>query len=89
MYRERKFSPGNAFIGFQTDTPAAIIFQTTNFLRKLRDESATDATGWETVQNAKAFEDLSLDRLAEVQEDSDQWKHAVKLYLHCSKFMCG
>ena len=78
FFRNEKFSPGHAFIGFQTDTPAAVIFQSTNFLRKLREQGGANITGWEIVQNADALRDISPEELATLQEDSEQWKDAVK-----------
>ena len=75
--RNEKFSPGHAFIGFQTDTPAAVIFQSTTFLRRLRDQGGVDTIGWKTVHSAGALQDVSPDELATLQEDSEQWKDAV------------
>lgn len=78
FFRNEKFRPGHAFIGFQTDTPAAVIFQSSNFLRKLREQGGVNVTGWEIVQNADALRGISPEDLATLQEDSEQWKDAVK-----------
>ena len=77
LYRGGKFCPENAFIGFQTDTPTAIVFQTTNHLRKLREHGKGDDRRWETVRDAGVLENTSSEDLVQLQEDSEQWKQAV------------
>ena len=77
FFRNDKFCPGHAFIGFQNDTPAAVIFQSTNFLRKLREQGEANVTGWEMVQNAGALSGVAPEELVTLQEDSEQWKDAV------------
>lgn len=78
FFRNEKFCPEHAFVGFQTDTPAAVIFQSTNFLRKLREQGGANVTGWEMVQNAGALSGISPEELAALGEDSEQWRDAVK-----------
>lgn len=41
-YRGKKFARGDAFIGYQKDTPAAVVFQASNFLRSLTEEESLD-----------------------------------------------
>ena len=77
LFRDGKFNPANAFIGFQTDTPAAIVFQTTHFMRQLRKEGAANSNGWENVRSANALGEVSPEGLVELEEDSEQWKYAV------------
>lgn len=88
LCRDGKFSPGNAFIGFQTDTPAAIVFQMTNFLRKMREQGVGDDKMWETVHNAGVFENTTSEELAHLQEDSELWKHAVSCLHGSEKIDC-
>ena len=35
VYRDNQFKEAHAFIGYQNDTPAAVIFQATNLLKRL------------------------------------------------------
>ncbi len=73
-YRGNKFHEAHAFIGYQKDTPAAVIFQATNHLRKLQEnhgqEASTDA---EHLMRAGI---ITLN-FADVSQDSDLWIEAV------------
>ena len=42
MYREQLFKPSDAFIGFQVDTPAAVVFEASNILNKEKDITCDD-----------------------------------------------
>ena len=73
---DKKFRPENAFIGYQTDTPAAIIFQTTNFLRKLRKQEKVDTKAWEVILAANATQ-TSLEEFMVLPESSEEWNNVV------------
>ena len=77
LHRDGKFSSGNAFVGFQMDTPAAIIFQATNFLRKLKQQDLRRDIGWETIHSANALCGATPEEFLEMHEDSREWKQAV------------
>ena len=64
-FRGRKFTEGDAFIGYQKDTPAAVVFQAT---RQLEREGLA---AWERT------EPVSLLGPREVKEASQVWEESV------------
>ena len=68
---DNKFREAHAFIGYQNDTPAAVIFQATKLLRRLVDESE----GWECHHLQKAGV-LNVD-LNDLEEKSPLWSQVV------------
>ena len=69
-FRGRKFTEGDAFIGYQKDTPAAVVFQATHQLE--REGPAV------SPQGRKRTEPVSIFRArAEEEEDSHVWKENV------------
>ena len=71
-FRGQAFTEGDAFIGYQKDTPAAVVFQATNQLRgegqsvSIQDWARTDSVG---VLGPTAVE--------EEEKDSHVWKENV------------
>lgn len=55
------------------DTPAAIIFQTTNYLRKVKEQGIQDPKVWEILCSVST----SREEFLELKEDSKEWKQAV------------
>ena len=68
---DNKFREAHAFIGYQNDTPAAVIFQATKLLRRLVDGSG----GWECHHLQKAGV-LDAD-LSDLGEESPLWSQVV------------
>ena len=79
LLRGRKFARGDAFIGYQKDTPAAVIFQASNFLRRLREEDDQDVTHskLEVLDRAGILENVPLNVLFDREEITEPWKEAV------------
>ena len=68
------FKEGHAFVGYQKDTPAAVVFQASRQLKRLR-----KAPYWrlESMQEYSIFREISLEELAEEEKGSNLWKIAV------------
>ena len=76
--RGRKFTAGDAFIGYQKDTPAAVVFQATQAF----------PAEWEHV----SVPGLKADEEEAIEEDSHVWKEKVielSSMLHCFTFSTG
>ena len=70
-----RFKESDAFVGYQKDVAAAVVFQASNQLRKR-------LTGGLRQLRESAWErgllgDHPLDQLAEEEEGSEAWKNAV------------
>ena len=49
IYTTRNFKVGDAFVGYQKDTPAAIVFQVTYLLKdQISKANAEDVEQWKT-----------------------------------------
>ena len=74
--RSSKFTKGDAFVGFQKDTPASVIFQATHLLRSAC-ALAREHPG--ALKNHAAdilkWSDLSTEHCCTEEEES--WKQAV------------
>ena len=70
-----RFKGKNAFIGYQKDTPAAIIFQATKQLQSLK-KMGENPSRWEWLEQAGK---LPQDGLVEEDEDSERWKEVASL----------
>ena len=87
IYREttgkaKHFEEGHAFIGYQKDTPAAVIFQASNQLKKLVASEGGDSTpAWERLQKIGVLKDITTKDLSKADESSDSWKDAVSIPL--------
>ena len=68
------FKEGHAFIGYQKDTPAAVVFQASRQLKRLR-----KGPYWrlESMQEYSVFQDISLEELAMEEKGSELWKLTV------------
>ena len=67
--RGKRFARGDAFIGYQKDTPAAVVFQASNFLRRMKEDDAI-------IESKRQL----LDRAGITMDEDDineQWKAAV------------
>ncbi len=73
LYSEKGFKETDAFIGYQKDTPAAVVFQATNHLESLR-------KGTMNASRACAYHrilDMGGIKPAHAEEGSGLWKAAV------------
>ncbi len=77
IYSESKFKRSDAFIGFQKDTPASVIFQASNLLRSATSavRAGGNATDWERVFQWCKLEHESWD--IEEELDPNIWQGAV------------
>ena len=79
--RGKKFARGDAFIGYQKDTPAAVVFQASNFLRRLREEDDQNVieSKLEVLDRAGVLdENTSLNVFLDREAIDEQWKEAVR-----------
>lgn len=79
LLRGKKFTQGDAFIGYQKDTPAAVVFQASNFLRRLREEDDENVirSKLEVLGRAGILENVPLNVLLDREDVTDLWKEAV------------
>ena len=70
--RGRKFTEANAFIGYQNDTPAAVVFQAT---RQLEGEGL--AVSHQRSERTESVSDLAEEGV----EHSQVWKESVSFLL--------
>ena len=71
---------GDAFIGYQKDTPAAVVFQASNFLRRLREDDVNVIESkLELLNGAGILENMPLNVLLDREEITEQWRDAVCL----------
>ena len=75
VFRGNQFEEAHAFIGYQRDTPAAVIFQATNQLRNLKQES-------EACHHLERAGILDKDALSVSKEGSTQWSEMVRCLLY-------
>ena len=68
----------SAFIGYQKDTPAAVVFQAT---KKLKQKELGSAHWW---KSAAYLGQIPPARLMEEKEGSELWKEAVNCSLRVS-----
>jgi hypothetical protein len=80
LFRGRRFARGDAFVGYQKDTPAAVVFQASNFLRRLReeDDETVIRSKLEVLDRAGILEDVPLNVLLDREEITELWKEAVR-----------
>ena len=79
LLRGKKFSRGDAFIGYQKDTPAAVVFQASNFLRRLREEDGKNVikSKLELLNRAGILESMPPNVLLDREEITEHWRDAV------------
>ena len=79
------FKEKDAFVGYQKDVAAAVVFQASSQLRKMcgrwheEDEYTSKHQLWETARERGLLGGCSLDELANEEEGSECWKEAVRL----------
>ena len=80
-FRGRRFTRGDAFVGYQKDTPAAVVFQASNFLRRLREEDDEDIIHRksEVLARAGILEKIPLSVLRDREGITEHWRDAVRL----------
>ena len=78
-FRGRRFTRGDAFVGYQKDTPAAVVFQASNFLRRLREEDDEDMIHRksEVLARAGILEKIPLSVLCDREGITEYWRDAV------------
>ncbi len=74
LFRFHSFKECDAFIGYQKDTPAAVVFQATNRFKSLRD-GTTDFS--RSADYLGILGGIGPDELVQETEDSELWKQAV------------
>ena len=77
--RGRSFTKGDAFVGFQKDTPAAIVFQASNFLKRLREDNDENMirSKLEVLDRAGILEKVPISVLLDGEDITEQWRDAV------------
>ena len=79
IYSDSKFKPSDAFVGFQKDTPASVVFQASNLLKSATTavRKGVNVTGgkWERVFQWCNLECDSWD--IEEELDPSVWNKAV------------
>ena len=70
-----RFKQGNAFVGYQKDTPAAVVFQATIQLQNMMERKHFKE--WEGLKEASVLGNIHLDELMEEEVNSGIWKQAV------------
>ena len=73
-----RFKESDAFVGYQKDVAAAVVFQASNQLSKrLRCGASGRRQLWESALERGLLGDHPLYQLAEEKEGSETWKNAV------------
>ncbi len=78
--RTSKFTKGDAFIGFQKDTPASVIFQATNLLRSAC-AAAREGTGGLKRHTMDILKWSQLKVEEDYTEEQEAWKEAVSFVI--------
>lgn len=77
-FRGKRFAKGDAFIGYQKDTPAAVVFQASNFLRRLKEDNMDVVESkLEVLNRAGILDRMSLDMLLDSEDFAEPWREAV------------
>ncbi len=84
MCRTGPFKESDAFIGYQKDTPASVIFHATNLLRKACTfvKSSHVKTVHLYLQNIIMQSGLDIDHVHHISEESTLWTEAVSIHLY-------
>ncbi len=77
LHSDRPFKESDAFIGFQKDTPAAVVFQATNHLKSLQSGSSGTATCSRAAAHLPIFGVTSSEELTHEVGDSERLKDGV------------
>ena len=85
VYRNQKFGRADAFVGYQNDTPAAVVFQATYCMselqQQLREKSATNHFILDLAH-------LSAEAFVLEKEGSGVWSEAVSLIVVLQLGLC-
>ena len=82
LYRfPNSFKEKDAFVGYQKDTPAAVVFQASNQLHQYVQARAHSSYLWVEAWERGLLGVTSLNELGYTKEDSEQWKQAVSSYV--------
>ena len=90
----RSFKEKDAFVGYQKDVAAAVVFQASSQLRKMcgRYQQGEEYTSrhqlWETAWEGGLLGACSLDELVDEEEGSDCWREAVRLPILSCIYTC-
>ncbi len=76
LHSGKGFTESDAFIGYQKDTPAAVVFQATNHLESLR-QGTMNASRVRAYLHILDLGGISHEVLADGEEGGDLWKEAV------------
>ncbi len=71
----KKFKESNAFIGYQEDTAAAVVFQATSQLEK-----SLTSSKLQRAFRSDLLADIDVSQVAEEEKGSETWKGAVSFY---------
>ena len=82
MSRGQKFTEGDAFIGYQRDTPAAVVFQATHQLRERRPVIPS-------IESERMEQGSVPGLKVEEEELSDMWKENVSFSIVLQTCMYG
>ena len=78
-----RFKKKDAFVGYQEDTPASVVFQASNQLHQYVRERAYKAHSsylWVKAWDKGLLGITSLDELKDMKKDPVQWKQAVSSF---------
>ncbi len=82
--RGNQFNEAHAFIGYQKDTPAAVIFQATNLLKRLRENQRPDSyASWQAENLMRAG--IISQTFFDLSHDSDLPTEAVSFSQYTNK----
>lgn len=76
LCRSQKFSEEQAFVGYQKDTPAAIVFQASKQLERLRSEDSATSVHWKYLQE-HVLQNIGHHQLVNMEVTSKVWKETV------------
>ena len=82
-YRCSSFSEAHAFIGYQKDTPAAVVFQATKVLRRFQHNHQMASK----VEHLLVRAGIITHDLADLSENSRQWNDSVSI-LNVFVYIC-
>ncbi len=80
--RGNQFREAHAFIGYQKDTPAAVIFQATNILKKLQENQGHGNCNMDAERLMRAG--IISEDFVDMSQESDLWTEAVR----CCAVLC-
>lgn len=76
--RQYTFKTEDAFVGYQKDTPAAVVFQATHYIQQLQNDLQSGSIKESLVLSLAS---ISINIFVNEVEGSDVWKQAVSVLL--------